>query len=1288
MPLLLLFLTTAVTRGQSALDGFDPNANGAVFATVVQPDGKILIRGLFTTLSPNGGPPVTRNHIARLNPDGTVDALFDPNPTGDVSSIVVQADGKILVGGSFTSIGGQARNRIARLDATTGAADSFDPNANGNIGSIAVQADGKILAAGGFTSIGGQVRNHIARLDPTTGLADSFDPNADQNVSPIVVQADGKILAVGSFTTIGGQTRNKIARLDPITGLADSFDPNCSLGYISAIALQADGKVLVGGYIPDFGTPNIGGQVRNNMARLDAVTGLADSFNPNPNGPVQSIAVQTDGKILVGGYLQFVGGQARAHIARLDPTTGMADSFNPTLNDDIVQSIAVQADGKILAGGYFTTAAPNGGAPVPRNHIARLETDGRLDQTLNLNIVANPFEAILATAVQPDGKTLIGGQFSNVLGVTRNNIARLNNDGTLDATFNPNANSIVTSIVVQTGGKILVGGYFHGTNSIGGQTRNYIARLDATSGLADSFDPNSTDVGGYILSIVVQLDGKILVGGGFGNIGGQPRERIARLDPSTGFADSFDPQPHGIVHCMALQTDGKILVGGEFHGANSIGGQTRNYIARLDPTTALADSFDPNASNNVNSIVVQPDGKIVVGGYFAAFNGMNSIGGQPRNYIARVDETTGLADSFDPNANGSVISIAPQADGKIVVGGAFTSIGGQQRGRVARLSSTGSTDSFNPNVELSDSYVKDVYSIAAQADGKILAGGQFERIGGQARYHFARLSNDIAAQQNLSVTQTTITWTRDGSSSQLTRTVFEYSSDNVSFTSLGNGAAIGSNWTLTGLSLPTHQNFYIRARGYYRSGYFNGSESITEVVRTFFLVPPVITSPDNATFTVGAAGTFTVTATGSLTGSSMLIAETGALPGGVTFVNNNNGTATLAGTPNPGTAGIYPITITANNGVSPNASQNFTLTVNQSPAITSANNITFTTSAPGTFTVTTTGFPTGASMAITESGPLPAGVTFTNNNNGTATLAGTAAAGAAGTYPLTLTANNGVAPNATQNFTLTVMTPAPTPGTLGNISTRLRVLSGDNALIGGMIATGTAPKRVIIRAIGPSLTGFGVPGALENPTLELFQGSTLLFSNDDWNNSTQQAEIANSGLAPSNNLESAIIWTLTPGQGYTAVVRGKDGTTGVGVVEAFDLDQAAGSKLGNISTRGFVDVDDNVMIAGLIVSPSNGTSTKVLVRALGPTLGDFGVPNALTNPTLDLVNSSGTVVRSNDNWKDDAQQRALIEAANLTPSHDEEAALVETVAPGAYTAIVRGNNRTTGVGLVEAYNIP
>jgi uncharacterized delta-60 repeat protein len=366
----------AAVRGQSA-DGFDPNANGTVRVVVVQPDGKILIGGDFTTLSPNGGGAVARNHIARLNPDGTLDTVFDPNANSFVFSIAVQADGKIFIGGQFTALspngGGMVtRNGIARVNPDGTLDTAFDPNANSSVDSIAVQADGKILAGGGFTSIGGQNRNRIARLDATTGLADSFNPNANGFVGSITVQADGKILVAGAFNganSIGGQTRNFIARLDATTGLADSFNPNAN-DNVDSIAVQADGKILAAGA---FNGPNsIGGQTRNRIARLDATTGLADSLNPNANDEVVSIAVQADGKILAGGFFNGIGGQTRNRIARLDATTGLAESFNPNANS-IVLSIAVQADGKILAGGFFTSI---GGQT--RNHIARLQPGPQL----------------------------------------------------------------------------------------------------------------------------------------------------------------------------------------------------------------------------------------------------------------------------------------------------------------------------------------------------------------------------------------------------------------------------------------------------------------------------------------------------------------------------------------------------------------------------------------------------------------------------------------------------------------------------------------------------------------------------------------------------------------------------------------------------------------------------------------------------------------------------------------------------------------------------------------------
>jgi hypothetical protein len=193
-----------------------------------------------------------------------------------------------------------------------------------------------------------------------------------------------------------------------------------------------------------------------------------------------------------------------------------------------------------------------------------------------------------------------------------------------------------------------------------------------------------------------------------------------------------------------------------------------------------------------------------------------------------------------PNASGQggeVAAIAVQADGKVLVGGSFTTIGGATRNFIARLDpTTGLADSWDPNAN------NQVQSIAVQADGKILAGGNFSSVGGQTRNYFARLSNDTAALQNLTATQSTVTWTRGGSSVQFTRVTFEQSTDNgATYTFLGNGTASGSNWTLTGLNLPTGQNLYIRARGYYRSGNQNGSESITESVRNAFLTPLVAT---------------------------------------------------------------------------------------------------------------------------------------------------------------------------------------------------------------------------------------------------------------------------------------------------------------------------------------------------------------------------------------------------------------------------------------------------------------
>jgi hypothetical protein len=251
-----------------------------------------------------------------------------------------------------------------------------------------------------------------------------------------------------------------------------------------------------------------------------------------------------------------------------------------------------------------------------------------------------------------------------------------------------------------------------------------------------------------------------------------------------------------------------------------------------------------------------------------------------------------------------------------------------------------------------------------------------------------------------------------------------------------------------------------------------------------------------------------------------------------------------------------------------------------------------------------------------------------------------------------------------------------------NIATRLKVLNGDNVLIGGFIITGTAPKRVIILGVGPSLAQF-FSGTLANPTLELHQGDTLLQTNDDWK-SDQQAEIEATGLAPTNDLESAIVRTLDPGS-YTAILRGKGDTTGIGVVQAYDLNQAADSKFGNIATRGFVDSGDNAMIGGFIIGPASGGSTTVVVRAIGPSLANFGVSGALPDPTVELHDGNGATIAFNDNWADDANQGAI--PPSLKPSDPHESALYRVLPSGGYTVVVRGTGNSTGIGLVEVYNV-
>ena len=447
---------------------------------------------------------------------------------------------------------------------------------------------------------------------------------------------------------------------------------------------------------------------------------------------------------------------------------------------------------------------------------------------------------------------------------------------------------------------------------------------------------------------------------------------------------------------------------------------------------------------------------------------------------------------------------------------------------------------------------------------------------------------------------------------------------------------------------------------------------------------PVITNSTSATGRAGRRFTFQVTTTG---GSPSTRVDASGLPSGLSI---DSVTGLISGTPDA--AGSSAITLTVTDG-NLTTSSILQLTFTDDPAlpvIISPSSASVTPGQPFAYTINAPASADPSDVTVfTLIGTLPMGLSFDPN---TGIISGTFT----GSYGPDRQPKDG--PNLSGGIVTNVQLFATNsqgtstiplvfflaPRGAVNISTRIAVGTDDNVLIGGFIITGNAPKRVIIRAIGPSLRP-GVPGALDDPMLELHDGGgATLGTNDNWRDS-QENEIIDTTVAPSNELESAILATLSPGN-YTAIVRGQANGTGIALVEVYDLgtaslDVSSKAKLAQISTRGTVLTNDDVMIGGFIIS---GEATRVIVRAIGPELNGV-VSGALQDTLLELHDGSGTTIVSNDDWRTTQEQQII--DTTVPPKDDRESAIVATLNPGAYTAIVRGKTNTTGVALVEVYGL-
>ena len=436
---------------------------------------------------------------------------------------------------------------------------SFDPNADGDVLSIVVQSDGKIVVGGNFNNIGGAQHIHIVRLNPD-GMADptfnaTVGSGPGETVRVVAVQLDGKVLIGGDFQSVNGITRHHIARLN-IDGSVDTgFDPD-SDGVVNSITIQSDGKIIVGG-----GYGNIGGQPRSDIARLNT-NGTADLvFNPGSDDPVYSIIIQTDGKIVFGGdFTHFAGGTLRRRLARLNTDLSLDMTYDPNVQGGGIRSMGLQSDGKIVVGGTFVQI----GATFPLNRIARINTNGTVDAGFNPN--ANPGGDVEALALQPDGAVVFSGGFTAVGGTPRLDLARVTSTGSLDAAFNPNPNDVPRALALQSDGKIIVGGSF---TSIGGQTRNRIARLKANGALDVLRSPFDFDGDGKTdVSLFRSAEGNWY------------------LNQSTaGF---------GVIHWGA---SGDLIAPGDYDGD----GKTDTAIFRFNADPALPDVYILNSNGNTVS---------------------------------------------------------------------------------------------------------------------------------------------------------------------------------------------------------------------------------------------------------------------------------------------------------------------------------------------------------------------------------------------------------------------------------------------------------------------------------------------------------------------------------------------------------------------------------------------------------------------------------------------------------------------------------------------------------------
>jgi uncharacterized delta-60 repeat protein len=823
----LAFVPRALAQQPDDADSsFNSGINGSVNSIHVDKEGKIWVAGQFTI--PGS---VELKGVARLLPIGSVDTNFScPTIKWEINDLDFTQAGEVIIAGYLFEINGQPRKGLAKLKSDGSFDPAFAPTftlaGGGSLWTVAVQRDDKILVGGSFTAVDDQPRNHLVRLNPDGSVDPSFQTgtgfHGDLAVSTIELSAENKILVGGDFWQFNELALHSLIRLNSNGEWDGSNVPNFD-GRVAKIIQLSSGTLVIAGWFDHVNLVS-----RRSIARVFGTGELDTSFDPGKGfqskwmvengeyrgGYVADVAVQQDGKIIVGGSFDYAGGREQRNLARLNPNGDFDVTFTPLVPE--TRAVAVQSDGKILVGGLGGLARFVGGDPPPAipaitilptpvsvvagadltivaivegfplpqlqwqrngtallgetNESLRLKSISPIDSgeykllaknsigtslssaavvqvspapsgpgTLDLSFRWDSPGALVDTiALQPDGKILVSGLVGPIIQpptTRRSGLLRLNPDGTPDASFPFVPIFTMNAIAIQPDGKILVGGWFF---EIGGEQKATIARINSDGSIDPTFNPG-TGASYTIGKIAVQPDGRVLIAGEFTSFNGVPRVSVARLNPNGSIDPTFEPKGLNGAREIGMQSDGKILVGGSFAVEPGVATQ---WISRLNSDgsidAAFQSPFTPLSSafvGGIQTIDVQIDGKIVVGG--------NAGEGILTNRVLRLNPDGTLDANFHSSAVGSFVErIAIQNDGRIIIGGYFTNVAAAGINRIGRLDSQGSIDT---TFQIGSGANEWVRSLRIQPDGGVLIGGYFTEVDGRPRSGLARLNNSISS---------------------------------------------------------------------------------------------------------------------------------------------------------------------------------------------------------------------------------------------------------------------------------------------------------------------------------------------------------------------------------------------------------------------------------------------------------------------------------------------------------------------------------------------------------------